>query len=94
MIWIFIEVCVICRSQRCMRQITQTEALVIPHILREPNSIIVLLFTKRSANISLEEVICIFPVLIKPSELYIGLNDNLAAIFEAKLAWSWLYRIP
>ena len=32
-----------CRSRR-LRQITQTEALVIPHILREPNSIIVLLF--------------------------------------------------
>ena len=37
------EVCVICRSRR-LRQITQTEALIIPHILREPNSIIVLLF--------------------------------------------------
>ena len=37
------EVCVICRSRR-LRQITQTEALMIPHILREPNSIIVLLF--------------------------------------------------
>ena len=38
------EVCVICRSRR-LRQITQTEALIIPHILRELNSIIVLLFT-------------------------------------------------
>ena len=37
------EVCVICRSRR-LRLITQTEALIIPHILREPNSIIVLLF--------------------------------------------------
>ncbi len=37
------EVCVICRSRR-LRQITQTEALIIPHILRELNSIIVLLF--------------------------------------------------
>ena len=37
------EVCVICRSWR-LRQITQTKALIIPHILREPNSIIVLLF--------------------------------------------------
>ena len=37
------EVCVICRSRR-LRQITQTEALIIPHILREPNWIIVLLF--------------------------------------------------
>ena len=37
------EVCVICRSRR-LRQITQTEALIIPYILREPNSIIVLLF--------------------------------------------------
>ena len=37
------EVCVICRSRR-LRQITQTEALIIPHILRGPNSIIVLLF--------------------------------------------------
>ena len=37
------EVCVIYRSRR-LRQITQTEALIIPHILREPNSIIVLLF--------------------------------------------------
>ena len=37
------EVCVICRSRR-LRQITQTEALIIPHILREPNSITVLLF--------------------------------------------------
>ena len=27
-----------------LRRITQTEALLIPHILREPNSIIVLLF--------------------------------------------------
>ena len=27
-----------------LRRITQTEALIIPHILREPNSIIVLLF--------------------------------------------------
>ena len=35
------EVCVICRR---LRQITQTEALKIPPILREPNSIIVLLF--------------------------------------------------
>ena len=53
------EVCVICLSLRLRlrkkynartnlslraRQITQTEALIIPHILREPNSIIVLLF--------------------------------------------------
>ena len=38
-----VEVCVICRSLR-LRQITQTEALIIFHILREPNSIIVLLF--------------------------------------------------
>ena len=37
------EVCVICRSRR-LRQITQTEALIIPYILRESNSIIVLLF--------------------------------------------------
>ena len=35
------EVCVICRSRR-LRQITHTEALIIPHILKEPNSIIVL----------------------------------------------------
>jgi hypothetical protein len=28
--------------------ITQTEALIIPHILREPNSIIVLLFICRN----------------------------------------------
>ncbi len=37
------EVCVICRSRR-LRQITQTEALIFPHILRELNSVIVLLF--------------------------------------------------
>ena len=37
------EVCVICRSRR-LRQITQTEALIIAQIVREPNSIIVLLF--------------------------------------------------
>ena len=37
------EDCVTCRSRR-LRQITQTEALIIPYILREPNSIIVLLF--------------------------------------------------
>ena len=37
------EVCVICQSRR-LRQIAQTEALIIPHFLREPNSIIVLLF--------------------------------------------------
>ena len=37
------EVYIIRRSRR-LRQITQTEALIIPHILREPNSIIVLLF--------------------------------------------------
>ena len=39
-IWGIIKasVCVICLS---LRQITQTSALIIPHILREPNSIIV-----------------------------------------------------
>ena len=37
------EACVICRRRR-LRQITQIEALIIPDILREPNSIIVLLF--------------------------------------------------
>ncbi len=30
--------------EELLRQITQTEALIISHILREPNSIIVLLF--------------------------------------------------
>ena len=40
--------------------LTQTKDLVIPRILREPNSIIVLLFMKRSANLSFEEAICIF----------------------------------
>ena len=50
-----------------IRQITQTEALVIPHIPREPNSIIVLLFVKRWVNLSIEEAICIFPVLTKPA---------------------------
>ena len=49
------EVWVICRR---LRQITQTEALIIPHILREPNSIIVLSFIC-IANLFLEEVICI-----------------------------------
>ena len=37
------EVCVSSRSRR-LRQVTQTKALIIPHFLREPNSIIVLLF--------------------------------------------------
>ena len=37
------EVCVICRSRR-LRQIRQTEAFIILHILQEQNSIIVLLF--------------------------------------------------
>ena len=37
------KVCGIYQSQR-LRQMTQTKALIIPHILREPNSIIVLLF--------------------------------------------------
>ena len=36
------EVCVICRSRR-LRQITQTEALIILAIMRKPNPIIVLL---------------------------------------------------
>ena len=42
-------------TNRRLRQITQTEGLIIPHILREPNSIIVFVF----ANVFLEEVICI-----------------------------------
>ena len=47
---------------------TQTEALIISNILREPNSIIVLLFIfrnteKRSTNLSFEKVIFIFPLL-------------------------------
>ena len=33
-----------------LRQIAQTEALIIPHILREPNSIIVLLFFENILN--------------------------------------------
>ena len=37
------EVCVICRSRK-LRQITQTVTWIISNILREPNSIIVLLF--------------------------------------------------
>ena len=37
------EVCVFCQNRR-LRQITQTEALIIPHILREPNSIFFLFF--------------------------------------------------
>ena len=41
------EVCVICRR---LRQITQTEALIIPHNLREPNSIIVTFHGKRYVN--------------------------------------------
>ena len=47
--------------------LSQIEALVIPHILREPNSIIVLLFIKKSATLSFEEAICVFPVLTKPA---------------------------
>ena len=39
------EVCVIGRSRR-LRHITQNEALIVPHILRKPNSIIVLLFIR------------------------------------------------
>ena len=38
-----------------MREITQIEALIIPHVLREPNSIIVLLFIHVFANLSREE---------------------------------------
>ena len=34
------EVCVMCQSRR-LRQMTQTEALIIQHILRVPNLIIV-----------------------------------------------------
>jgi hypothetical protein len=41
------EVCVISRR---LRQITQTQALIIPHILREPNSIIALLFICRNTQ--------------------------------------------
>ena len=41
------EVCVICRR---LRQITQIEALIIPHILREADSIIVLLFFENYLN--------------------------------------------
>ena len=37
------EVCVICRSRR-LRQIAQTEVLIIHDIMRKPNSIIVLLY--------------------------------------------------
>jgi hypothetical protein len=60
------EVWVIYRSRR-LRQTTQTEALIIPHIPREPNSIIVLKFICRktpkiSMNLSFEEAICIFPL--------------------------------
>ena len=55
----------IIKAEVCV--ITQTEALVIPHILREPNSIIVLLFIKRSPNLSFEETICVFSVLTKPA---------------------------
>ena len=40
------------------KPITQTEALIIPHILREPNSII-LIYLFVFANLFLEEVICI-----------------------------------
>ena len=57
------EVCVICRSRR-LRQITQTEGLRIPHILREPNSIIVLLF------------ICICEPFPWKSHLYLEISIN------------------
>ena len=50
-------VCVIWRGRR-LRQITQTEALIIRHILREPNLIIVLLF------------ICIF-IRLSKQELFV-----------------------
>ena len=39
---------------------TQAEALVIPGILREPNSISVLLFINWSTNLSFEECILYF----------------------------------
>ena len=43
-IWGIIKAEVVLSAEAKLRQITQTEALIIPHILREPNSIIVLLF--------------------------------------------------
>ena len=46
------EVCVICPS-RWLKQITQTEALIMPHILREPYYLFLF------ANLFLQEVICI-----------------------------------
>ena len=42
-IWgIIIKAEVVLSAEAKLRRITQTEALIIPHILREPNSIIVL----------------------------------------------------
>ena len=51
-------------------RMTQTEGLIIPHFLREPNSIIVLycfavVYLLVFVNLSLEEAICIFPHLEK-----------------------------
>ena len=43
-IWGIIKAEVVLSAEAKLRRITQTEALLIPHILREPNSIIVLLF--------------------------------------------------
>ena len=47
MIWRIIKAEVVLSVEAKLRRITQTEALIILHNTRKPNSIIVLLFIKR-----------------------------------------------
>ena len=56
-------------------EITQTSALIIPHILREPNSIIVLLFFVRRHKLLIMEQHEIVWKLDKPVRLRIFLKQ-------------------